>query len=93
MKLKLLCRVAVAARVGGRAHAIVEHALGRARTQIDDPFVEEPFAIRNAPRFKFAPQRLDPRIRFAKYVSLRRKALADEMPRRGRERRRGNGRL
>ena len=48
--------------MGGRAHAIVEHALGRARAQIDDPFVEEPFAIRNAPRFKFAPQRLDPRI-------------------------------
>jgi hypothetical protein len=53
--------VAVAARVGGCAHAIVENPLRRLRAEIQATAVEKPLGKGSIALGKRAPERLDPR--------------------------------
>ena len=63
--------VAVVARVRGRAHAVVEHALRRRVAQIEHALIEEPLGIGKTARLELAPQRLDPGVVFVDDVDAR----------------------
>ena len=68
----VLGRVAMPARVRGRAHAVVEDAFGGRRCEIDQTAVEKPLGERGVDGGKLASQWLDPGRILVKHKDARR---------------------
>ena len=66
-----LRRVAMAARVRGRAHAVVEDAVRRRGREIEDAFAQEPFFVGQLELGERRTQRLHPGVVFVDDVDLR----------------------